>query len=68
MVNEGLSTLLLLVVCVVSVWLVVLFVRLCNRVKEIKAILIAAYDLEEFKEYGPFGGYSFRKRKPQAQV
>jgi hypothetical protein len=55
----------LLLACVVSVWLIVLFVRLCGRVKAIKALLIAAYDLEEFNMYGVT---NFRKKKPQPET
>ena len=65
MSSEDLNILLLLVACGVSVWLIVLFVRLCSRVKAIKALLMVAYDLEEFKIYG---GTNFRKRKPQPEI
>jgi hypothetical protein len=57
--SEDLNILLLLVACGVSVWLTVLFVRLCGRVKAIKAILMAAYDLQEYKVYG---GVVYRKK------
>jgi hypothetical protein len=42
----------LLIACGVSVWLIVLFVCLCSRVKAIKAILMTAYALQESKVYG----------------
>jgi hypothetical protein len=44
----------------ISIWLTVLFVLLCIRVKAIKAILITAYDLEEFKGQH---GFAYRKRR-----
>jgi hypothetical protein len=43
----------------VSVWLIVLFVCLCSRVKAIKAMLMIAYDLEESKSDS---GFAYRKR------
>ena len=45
----------------ISIWLTVLFVLLCMRVKAIKAILITAYKLEEFKGQQ---GFVYRKRRP----
>jgi len=65
--NGDLSILVALLFCGVSVWVIILFVRMCGRVKAIKAMLMAAYDLEESKDYGPFGGSQFRRRKqPQS--
>jgi hypothetical protein len=62
MSSEDWNILLLLIACGLSVWLIVLFVRLCGRVKAIKAILMVAYDLEEFKNYGVT---DFRRRNRQ---
>jgi hypothetical protein len=61
--NEDLSILLSLLAFGVSVWLIVLFVRLCGRIKAIKAILLAAYGLEEFDSDG---GVGYRKKKTGA--
>jgi hypothetical protein len=52
MTSEDWSILALLIACGVSVWLIVLFVCLCSRVKAIKAILMTAYALQESKVYG----------------
>jgi hypothetical protein len=60
MSNEDWNILLLVLACGFSVWLTVLFVRLCGRVKAIKAILMVAYDLEESKKYG---GIVYRKSR-----
>ena len=45
----------------ISIWLMALFVRLCRNVKAIKAILMTAYDLEEF--WGQ-DGFVYRKHPP----
>jgi hypothetical protein len=42
---------LLIVACGLSIWLTVLFVLLCGRVKAIKSMLMAVYDLEEHKGF-----------------
>jgi hypothetical protein len=51
--------LLLLLVCGVSIWLAVLFVRLCGDVKAIKGILKTACGLEELRGHG---GALYRRR------
>jgi hypothetical protein len=58
--NEDLSVLLLLIVTGLSIWLTVMFVLLCGRVKAIKSILMAAYDVEEFVVRG---GVAYRKKR-----
>ena len=43
----------------ISIWLLVLFVLLCIRVKAIKAMLMTAYDLQEYRgEHG----FAYHKR------
>jgi len=43
----------------ISIWLLVLFVLLCIRVRAIKAMLMTAYDLQEYRgEHG----FAYRKR------
>jgi hypothetical protein len=58
--NEDLSVLLILIACGISIWLTVLFVLLCGRVKAIKSILMAAHDVEEFAVRG---GVGYRKKR-----
>lgn len=58
--NEDFSVLLALLAFGVSIWLIVLFVRLCGRVKAIKGILMTAYGLDESKDYG---GVTYRKMR-----
>ncbi len=43
----------------ISIWLIVFFVLLCIRVKAIKAILITAHDLQEYRNEH---GFAYRKR------
>jgi hypothetical protein len=50
----------LIVACVLSIWLTVLFLRLCRDVKSIKVILMTAYGLEEFRKYG---GHGYRRKE-----
>jgi hypothetical protein len=60
MMNSDLSF-MLFVACVVSIWLTVLFVLLCSRVKAIKAMLLVAYNLEEHT--GAFSSPFYTKRR-----
>lgn len=60
MSNGDITSLLLLVAFGISVWMIVLFARLCGRVKAIKTILMTACDLEEFRGYG---GIAYRKKR-----
>jgi hypothetical protein len=62
--NEDFSILMSLLACCVSVWFIVLFVRLCGRVKAIKQILITAHGLEEFQTRD---GVAYRKKKTGAE-
>jgi len=66
MSNADANNLVLPVGCGLSLFITVLFVLLCSRIKEIKALLIVAYDLEEISVFG--GTSTFRKRKPQSQI
>jgi hypothetical protein len=51
---------LLIVACGLSIWLTVLFVLLCGRIKAIKSMLMTIYDFEEHK--GLFGSTYRRKQ------
>jgi hypothetical protein len=66
--NSDLYGVMMLVGCPVSIWLIILFVRLCGRVKAIEKMLMAAFELEEFSDYGPFGGRHFRRKRLGSQA
>jgi len=50
---SDLEVLALLIGCGVSIWLIVLFVRLYYRVTQIRDALYAAFDLEDAYDYDP---------------
>ena len=56
---------LLLVGCGVSIWMVILFVLLCGRVKAIKSMRMNIYSFEEHK--GLFGATYRRKQSIAAK-
>jgi hypothetical protein len=51
---------LLIIACGLSIWLIVLFVLLCGRVKAIKSMLMTIYDFEEHKG---FFGSAYRRKQ-----
>ena len=51
---------LLIIACGLSIWLTVLFVLLCGRVKAIKSMLMTIYDFEEHKG---FFGSTYRRKQ-----
>jgi hypothetical protein len=63
--SNGDVSLLLLVGCAVSIWMIILFVLLCGRVKAIKSMLMTVYDFEERK--GFFGATYRRKQSIAAK-
>lgn len=58
---EDYVTIVLLAAVVWSIWLTVLFVLLCKRVKAIRLILMAGLDVEEEPI---IGGSVYRKTQP----
>jgi|HubBroStandDraft_3_1064219.scaffolds.fasta_scaffold76219_3 hypothetical protein len=58
--SDGDVSLLLLVGCIVSIWVLILFVLLCGRIKAIKSMLMTVYEFEEHK--GFFGSTYERKQ------
>ncbi len=58
--DNGRIWLLIIIACGVSIWLTVLFVRLCRDVKAVKTILMTACGLEEFTDYG---GIAYRRKR-----
>lgn len=61
--NGDVTSVALLISCGVSIWLLVLFVLLCGRVKAIKSMLMTIYGFEERKG---FLGSTYRRKQPIA--
>jgi hypothetical protein len=65
MSNGDVASLLSVVACGVSIWMIILFVLLCGRVKAIKSMLMTVYGFEEHK--GFFGSAYRRKQSIAAK-